>query len=208
MWPFRRRREETLNEQLLREAGLDGLQTVETAPQPPGQPPPEIADPYAGTYPAQTPLGVRTRAMARPGTSDVLTTADAPGLPGDAVEFAALPDGDLVFDGDVGNADLSPLAEAVERELKPPYRAYARRQAGDLWGVEANAIDVSRFTFDGGDALELVTRGGETQLTVDDEPSHGTVPELEEQGRAVGVDYVVHAERLDGDLWEVTADPL
>jgi hypothetical protein len=34
------------------------------------------------------------------------------------------------------------------------------------------------------------------------------VPELEEQGRAVGVDSVVHAERLDGDLGEVNADPL
>ena len=186
MWPFRRRREETLNEQLLREAGLDGVQAVEPAPP---EEAPEPADPAVGI-------------------SDVLTTAEAPGLPGDAVEFAALPGGDLVFDGEVGDADLSPLAEAVERELKPPYRAHGRRQAGDLWGVAANAIDVCRFSFDGGDALELVTRGGETQLTVDDEPSHGTVPELEEQGRAVGVDYVVHAERLDGDLWEVTADPL
>jgi hypothetical protein len=110
MWPFRRRREETLNEQLLREAGLDGVQAVEPTPQAPEQPPPEPADPYAGTYPAQEPLGIWTRAMARPGTSDVLTTADAPGLPGDAIEFAALPGGDLVFDGDVGDADLSPLA--------------------------------------------------------------------------------------------------
>jgi hypothetical protein len=151
MWPFRRRREETLNEQLLREAGLDGVQDDEPAPP---EPAPEPADPYAGT-------------------SDVLTTAEAPGLPGDAVEFAALPSGDLVFVGDVGDADLSPLAEAVERELKPPYRAHGRRQ-----------------------------------VTVDGEPSHGTVPDLDEQGRAVGVDYVVRAERLDGDLWEVTADPL
>jgi hypothetical protein len=88
MWPFRRRREETLNEQLLREAGLDGVQDDEPALP---EPAPEPADPYAGT-------------------SDVLTTAEAPGLPRDAVEFAALPSGVLVFDGDVGDADLSPLA--------------------------------------------------------------------------------------------------
>ena len=81
MWPFRRRREETLNEQLLREAGLDGSQTAEPAPPPP----PEVVDPYAGTYPAQQPLGVWTRAMGRPATSDVVTTAQAPGLLGPVV---------------------------------------------------------------------------------------------------------------------------
>ena len=132
----------------------------------------------------------------------------AAGVPGSLVEFAALPSGDLVVDREDGDTDLSPLANAVERSLPSPYRAYGRREEGDLWAITANAIHVLQFTFEGGDELELVTRGGATELTVDDEPTAGTVPELEEQGRAVGVDYVVHAERLDGDLWEVKADAL
>jgi hypothetical protein len=34
------------------------------------------------------------------------------------------------------------------------------------------------------------------------------VPELEERGEREGMEYAVHAERLDGDLWEVSASPL
>jgi hypothetical protein len=34
-------------------------------------------------------------------------------------------------------------------------------------------------------------------------PSFGTVPALEQLGEAAGPAYAVHAERLDGDLWDV-----
>jgi hypothetical protein len=56
----------------------------------------------------------RAAAARGPGSTaaDVLTTADAPGLPGDAVEFAAFPGGDLVLDGDVGAPTSPLLAEA------------------------------------------------------------------------------------------------
>jgi hypothetical protein len=187
MWPFRRRREETLNEILLREAGLDESEEEPT--------------------PAEAPAGREDRAIAPPGP-DVLVTVDAPAIRGDEVEFAALPDGDLIVDSEEGDDDLRPLAEAVERELPPPYRALGRRQEGDLWAVTADPIVVLRFTYDPADRLELVSRDGETQLTADDEPVAGTVPELEQAGRAEAPDYAVHAERLDGDLWEVRAAAL
>jgi len=53
-----------------------------------------------------------------------------------------------------------------------------------------------------------VSRDGETRLTVDEEPVEAAVPELERAGREHGDDYAVHAERLDGDFWEVRAAAL
>ena len=46
MWPFRRRREPTLNEILLHEAGLDAAPSAQLE-----APPPAPADPFEGTYP-------------------------------------------------------------------------------------------------------------------------------------------------------------
>jgi hypothetical protein len=208
MWPFRRRREETLNERLLREAGLEHGEEQVTASAVHAEPRPEIVDAYAGTYPAQDWLGVRSRAMARPDRSDAVITARAPGVRGDEVEFAALPSGDLIVDREEGNDDLAPLAEAVERELTPPYRALGRRQEADLWALTADRIVVLRFRYDGADTLDLVSREGKLQLTADDEPVAGTVRELEEAGGAEASDFAVHAERLDGDLWEIRAAAL
>ena len=36
----------------------------------------------------------------------------------------------------------------------------------------------------------------------------GSVPELERLGGAQGEHYVVRASRLDGEAWEIEADPL
>jgi hypothetical protein len=201
---FRRNRDETQNEILLREAGLDRSAEADA----PEDNPPAPVDPYAGTYPAQDAAGVWTRAMARPGQYDTMTTAHAPDLRGEKAEFAALPDGDLIVDVETGDADLSPLAEAVEKHLRPPYRAVARREERDLWAVAARQIDVLRLAFDGGDGIELVQNEGNREIHVDGEPWTGEIPGLEGAGEALGKDYVVHADRLDGDLWEVQASPL
>jgi hypothetical protein len=45
-------------------------------------------------------------------------------------------------------------------------------------------------------------------LTADGERAFGSIPELERIGREEGDTYVVRASRLDGDLWEVEANPL
>lgn len=197
-----RRRQETLNEQLLREAELDEVHEPEpTEPQP--------VDPYAGTYPADDVVGVWRRAMARPGEYDAVVSVHAPGVAGDAVEFATLANGDVIVDTEQGDADLSPFADAVELHVEPPYRVVARRGEGDLWSVAARGIDVLEVQFSAGDEIELASVGGSLDVRVDGEPWSGHIPALEHAGEAAdGEDYVVQAERLDGDLWEVRASPL
>jgi len=200
---FRRRKDETLNEQMLHEAGLD---RPEPEPEPTQAAP---VDPFAGTYPADDVMGIWRRAMARPGEYDAVVAVHAPEIPGTSVEFATLPGGDVIVDSEQGDADLSPLADAVERQVKPPYRVVARRGEDDVWSVAARGIDVLEVDFAGGDAIELASVDGHVDLKVDGSPWDGRIPELEGAGEAAdGEDYVVQAERLDGDLWEVRASPL
>ncbi len=204
---FRRRSRETLNERLLREAGVDAPHDAE--PDQPESVSHGPVDPYAGTYPADDVTGIWRRAMARPGEYDTVITVHAEGIPGDAVEFATLPGGDMIVDTEQGDADLSPLADAVERQLRPPYRVVARREGQDIWAAAARQIDVMNLDFDGGDEIELASQGGEIDLRVDGEAWNGRIPELEQAGEAAeGEDYVVQAERLDGTLWEIRASPL
>jgi len=203
----RRKEEPTLNEQMLHEAGLDdAAREPEHAPAPAY---PDPVDPFAGTYPAANVLGLWVRAMARPGEYDAFLSVHAPELHGDTAEFATLPNGDVIVDTDQGDADLSPLADAVEKQLPPPYRVVARRGEGDLWSVAARGIDVLELDFKDGDEIELASQGGHVDLKVDGEAWNGRIPELEAAGEAAnGEDYVVQAERLDGDSWEVRASPL
>jgi hypothetical protein len=222
---FRRQKDETLNEQLLREAGLSpnldspGLPdrpepATASSPEPDETGPPEPYDPLAGTYPADAALGrwpaYLTSAMARPAVWDLVTTAHIPGIAGDSVEFATLATGDVIVDTESGDGDLSPVADEVEQHLKPPYRVQARREDGadDLWAIAARTIDVVELHFDGGDEIELVEHEGTTELRVDGEPWHEPIPELEHAGEALGTDFVVQADRLDGDSWEIRVSAL
>jgi hypothetical protein len=223
---FRRRKEETLNEQMLREAGIDAdgdtppeqnspdsVTSSSSLPQATEETsPPEPFDPYAGSYPVEPAGGIvpasLDRAMARPAVWDLVTTATAAGIAGDKVEFATLPVGDLIVDTETGDGDLSPLADVVETQLKPPYRVLARREDGELWSIAARTIDVVELTFDGGDEIELVENEGNTELRVDGKPWSQEIPELERAGETLGTDFVVQADRLDGDLWEIRASAL
>jgi hypothetical protein len=128
---------------------------------------------------------------------DATVTTEAEGIEGDAATFVALPDGTLLVE-EGPDSSLQPLADAVERELKPPYRARAARVDGDLWGVQARRIEVREIPDRAGDSLELTSEG----LSVDGQRVFGSVRELE------GLGDVVRAERLDGDLWEVRASAL
>ncbi len=198
---FFRRRHETLNEQLLREAGLDPAQVLgDTPPRPaPFEPPKSIVS--AAGLPHDLRLG--------PKEWDAAVTVKAPGLAGNRIEFTTIPNGDVFVSEETGDADVSPLADAVESNVSPPYRALATRQDGDLWAVGAKRIEVARFPFPVGDKLELSRNGDDQELRVDGEQSNAAVPpELELLGVRAGAAFLVEAERIDGDLWEVRATAL
>ncbi|HEY1367990.1 MAG TPA: hypothetical protein VGF23_12775 [Gaiellaceae bacterium] len=138
---------------------------------------------------------------------DVVATAEAPDVPGDAVAFVALPDGSLLVEDGDAEAELDPLARAVESELSAPYRAQAARQTEELWTVSARRIQVVQLEWPG-ESLELTSHGDERTLLVDGERAFGSVPALERLGEREGPNYAVVADRLDGDLWEVRVSAL
>jgi len=193
-----RRRQETLNEKLLREAGLDPPQTL-GEPQPP---PPAPGPPVSVLAAAGVPDGSRVS----PREWDATAVVRAPDLAGERVEFTTIPDGDVIVGEEAGDTDLSPLADAVERHIDPPYRAVAARQEGDLWAVGAKRVAAALIPFPAGEKLELSWNGSDAELRVDGEQSDAAIPpELAELGEAAGAAYFVEALRIDGDLWEVRA---
>ena len=195
---FFRRRNETLNEQLLRQAGLDSAQML-GEPQPP---PPAPGPPVSVLAAAGVPDGSRVS----PREWDATAVVRAPDLAGERVEFTTIPDGDVIVGEEAGDTDLSPLADAVERHIDPPYRAVAARQEGDLWAVGAKRIAAALISFPAGEKLELSWNGSDAELRVDGEQSDAAIPpELAELGEAAGAAYFVEALRIDGDLWEVRA---
>ena len=169
------RRDETLNEKLLREAGHapDGSPTE----------------------------GQRETNAAGDGVEFLLDDAE---LPGSAYDFVTLADGSTVVDEDA--PDISDIADAVEQDLAPPYRASAVKQDDGYWLVTARPITVEEFAFEG-DEADVSSTGGVTTFTIDgvETDSSRVPPRLLEIGEATGTDYVLRAKRIDGDLWEVSA---
>ena len=199
-----RRREETLNEKLLREAGLDPAQVLgDPAARP--EPPPPSLDPLE---PMRRRRGAPDGSTLQPRDWDAVGTARAAGVAGDQVQFTTLPTGDVIIERETGDGDLSPLAEAIEQKIDPPYRAIAARQDGDLWGVGAKRIQVAQFALDEGDTVELSENGGVQELRVDGEPSDVEIPQLAQLGEQVSTDYCVEGKRIDGDFWEVRVSAL
>jgi hypothetical protein len=150
------------------------------------------------TRPAWTETGIT--GLHRPREWDAVVTVDAPGLKGDRAVFVALPGGDLVVED--GPDDLEALATALERELKPPYRAEAVRREGELWAVAGRRIELIELPGVAGEEVELTSNGEERTLLIDGERSFGSIPALERPG------HVVRARRVDGELWELEADAL
>jgi hypothetical protein len=164
--------------------------------------------PLAGDVAALDSVGIT--GLHRPREWDATTAVEAPELPGDEVEFVALPDGPLVAaDEEVDKAALAPLVAALDGELRRPYRTRGVRRNGDVWAIAAKQIDVVELRPDvEGDELELVSRGGERSLTVDGERAFGSVPQLEQLAASRSPEYALHASRLEGALWEVRISPL
>jgi len=185
------RRRAPLHERLAREGGLEPRSPLEELdPRPPL-------------------LETGIHGVQRPRSWDATVTADAEGIDANEVAFVSLPDGTLLVE-EGPDTSLEPLAEAVERELRPPYRARAVRRSESLWAVQARRIEVLELRgAPDGETLDL-TRTSEdaSEFRVDGERVFGTVPALEERGVREGSAFAVHAERLDGDLWEIRASAL
>ena len=182
---FGRRREETLNEKLLREAGY----SPEGAPTEDDE--------------AVEPADAEEQGAER----ELIITVEAPDITGSRYDFVTLPDASLLVDE--GAPDVSDLAEAVELDLAPPYSASAIRQDEDYWLVTARPIRVELIAL-AGEELELSFVDGVKTFAVDGAPADpARVPsKLMALGEQEGLEFVVRAMRLDGDLWQIVADPL
>jgi hypothetical protein len=135
---------------------------------------------------------------------DAVVTADAPGLAGDTVHFVALADGTLVVEEDQPDHALTPLADALETRLAPPYRAEAVRRDESVWGVGGRRITIVSEPGLTGEDAELVLSSSGWALTVDGRHRLAHVPALEAAGRTGGsAEAVVRATRVADDLWEV-----
>jgi hypothetical protein len=213
--PWRRSR--TLHQQLMEEAQLDD----ERSARPDNDAGGWAEEPAAG-WGFGAGEAVSTDALGQPapapgaafhgiprqrGEWDAVITAEAPGLEGEELDFLALEDGDVFMEHALPRGDVSPLADAVEARLAPPYRAHAVRQQGDLWAVSARRIRLERFQARGNE-IDLTVRQGERALRIDGRDVMAEVPGLEALGQTAGADYHVWASRVEGDLWEVEVSPL
>jgi hypothetical protein len=177
------RRSKPLHERLAEEGGLV---------EPPARPP------FTGVI-GETGI----HGVPRERQYDAVVTTAAPDVEGASARFVGLEDGSLLVEE--GDGDLTPLADAIEQEVKRPYRATAVRRGETQWAVAARKLRVVALPEPGGDEVELALRGDERTLVVDGNREFGTLPQLE--ALASG-DAVIRASRLDGTLWEVRVDPL
>jgi hypothetical protein len=182
-------RDKPLHERLAEEADLDiGAADGEEAP---GQRVPSrlagllhgFADGFLSAPPDEfgrpSPFGeVALHGVPRAREWDTVASVAAE-LPGDTVHFTALPDGTLLVEEEVPDGALTPLADAIEATIAPPYQAEAVRRDESVWAVGAKRIRVREFPDEEEDEVELVEDG-----------------------------QVVIGRRLDGDLFEVVVTPL
>lgn len=148
--------------------------------------------------------------LARQREWDSVVTVEAPGEPGAEVEFVALPDGRLVVELASEGIDPAPFGAALEDSIEPPYRAVAHRRP-ELWAVGAVRIEAARLDPDpDADELELTWDGEVLGLTADGVPTDASRASALERlavARESGA-YAAHANRLEGDLFEILVLPL
>lgn len=126
-----------------------------------------------------SPFGeVALHGVPRPRDWETIATVAAE-LPGGEVHFTSLPDGTLLVEEDVPDGALTPLADAIEASIDPPYSAEGVRRDAGVWAVGARRIQVRSFPEHAEDELELIEDG----------------------------QFVV-GRRLDGDLFEVRVAPV
>jgi hypothetical protein len=206
------RRERPIHEQLAEEGGLD----IEggAADEPGELEPPE--EPWGAVTVARALLGpqvaedlLASHGVPRAREWDAIATAEAPELPGDRIEFVVLEDGTLFVDLDLPEDALTPIAEALEATINPPYRAVAMRREEDVWSATAMQVDIVVVPQDiPGDEVVIAAHEGDVKLLIDDEEYEGEIPALETFGQERFESFVLTASRLDTQLWEVTVNAL
>jgi hypothetical protein len=206
------RRERPIHEQLAEDGGLDieggaGLEEAELEPPEEPRGTISVARALLGSQIAEDLLA--SHGVPRAREWDAIATAEAPALPGDTLEFVVLEDGTLFVDLDLPKDALTPLADALEASINPPYRAVAQRRDGAVWSATAMRVDVVAVTQDvPGDEVIIATHEGDVKLLVDDEEYEGEITALESFGQERFESFVLTASRLDDRLWEVTVNPL
>jgi hypothetical protein len=125
------------------------------------------------------------------------------------VRFVSLPDGRLIIEEGYA-ADVDALAAALARSLSSPFRAVAVRH-DDVWAVGGSSIDVVQFDPDpDGDDLQLTWDGETLALAADGIPvdvERAAALERVASERQQGP-YAARAQRLEGDLFEISVLPL
>jgi hypothetical protein len=181
------RRREPLHVRLAREGGLT--------------PPPVDPGPHWGA------TGIH--GIPRPREWDAVVTADVPALAGEELRFVVLEDGSLLVEEGLDEDDPSPIADALDGALPPPYRVEARRRGDSTWAAGARRIDVVELEDPvEGDEITLTVHDGLRELHVDGHASFGSIRALERWAGSRYESYSLTATRLDGALWEVRGAPL
>ena len=193
------RKEEPEHERQAREAGID-LEGTTPEQLLPLEPRPRF--PFVG---ALREAGVH--GIHRQREWDFVGTTAAPGLADDRIVFVVLPDETLLIEEGKGG-DVEPLAGAIEGQLELPYRVVAVRQDGDRWAVAANQIEARELPGVPGAEITLTRQGMNRELLVDGVEAEESISPLEQLAEERYDAFVLEAERLDGDLWEVRISPL
>ena len=137
---------------------------------------------------------------------DLVATTVAPGLADNRLVFVVLPDETLLIEE--GEGDVEPLARVAEGQLELPYRVVALRQEDDRWAVAANQIEAFELPGLPGDEITLTLQGMNRELLIDGVEVDENIPALEQLAEEDYDAFVLEAERLDGDLWEIRITPL
>jgi hypothetical protein len=138
---------------------------------------------------------------------DAVGSALCPDLVGNEVTFFTLDDGTIVVDADLPDDSLVPLADSLEKTVRPPYRAAAIRSDGDVWTAVAESVSIVDLADIDVDELDLTVMNGERELTLGGESAIRPLPALDLVAERHG-DVAIHAERVDGDVFAVDVFPL
>jgi hypothetical protein len=154
---------------------------------------------------------------------DAVATLELPELEAVSISelaFRVLEDGTVLTDeARLPPAALERLGAEAEAAVSLPCEALATRRGRRDWALAVRALRLERADLPpdlpAGELAVAVAPGGERTLLLDGEEPSLLTPELErafgaleQRGQARYEAFVVRAERVGPDRWELTVDPL